>query len=96
VLWRGRWERELVEARLKLQLPRVSWILDANFKFLTNANFGPIAGWHPEGLGGDGKGNIRLVWRTPANQLNAWVLNANLQAIGSSPVYGPYFGWSFQ
>ena len=71
-------------------------ILDANFKFLTNANFGPVAGWYSEGLGGDGKGDIRLVWRTPANQLSAWVLNANLQVIGSSPVYGSYFGWSFQ
>jgi hypothetical protein len=40
--------------------------------------------------------NIRLVWHTPANQVTAWVLNANLQVIGSSPVYGPYFGYSFQ
>jgi len=72
------------------------WILDANFNFLTSANFGPVAGWHPEGLGSDGKGNIRLVWHTPANQVTAWVLNANLQVIGASPVYGPYFGWSFQ
>ena len=72
------------------------WKLDANFNSLTSANFGPVAGWHPEGLGGDGKGNIRLVWHTPANQVTAWVLNANLQVIGASPVYGPYFGWSFQ
>jgi hypothetical protein len=93
--------------------------------------FGPIADWHPEGLGGDGKGNIRLAaavvaaalvfqsvavsaccgavgadgntrlfWRGTDGSASLWKLdsnfNANLQVIGTSPVYGPYFGWSFQ
>jgi hypothetical protein len=71
------------------------WILDANLNYVTSSTFGPVAGWEPEGLGGDGHGNIRLLWHTPAHQVTAWVINAALTVIGSSPVYGPYFGWLY-
>jgi DNA-binding beta-propeller fold protein YncE len=71
------------------------WVLDANLNFITSRTFGPVGGWVHEGLGVDPYGNIRLVWKTPANQIAAWVINAALNVIGSSPVYGPYFGWTF-
>jgi DNA-binding beta-propeller fold protein YncE len=71
------------------------WVLDANLNFITSRTFGPVGGWVPEGLGVDPYGNIRLVWRTPAYQVAIWVINAALNIIGSSPVYGPYFGWTF-
>jgi hypothetical protein len=71
------------------------WVLDANLNFITSRNVGPVGGWVPEGLGNDLFGNVRLVWKTPANQIAVWVFNAALNIIGSSPVYGPYFGYNF-
>jgi hypothetical protein len=72
------------------------WKLDANLNFIISNNFGPVAGWEPEGLAVDGAtGNLGLIWHTPANQVAAWVINPSLTAIGSSPTFGPYFGWSF-
>ena len=71
------------------------WELDANLNYITSSSFGPVTGWIAEGLGIDGKGNIRLVWHTPSNMVAAWVINTSLVTIGSSPVYGPYFGWLY-
>ena len=59
------------------------WVLDANLNFITARTFGPIGGWAPEGLGVDPYGNIRLVWKTPANQVAVWVINAALNITGS-------------
>ena len=72
------------------------WELDANLNYLTSRTFGPVAGWEPEELDVDGlTGNLGLVWRTPANQISVWVINSSLNALGASPVFGPYFGWSY-
>ena len=71
------------------------WKLDANLNFITSQTFGPVAGWEPEGLGSDGLGDIRLVWHTPAHQIEVWVINTALNVVGGSPVYGPYFGWIY-
>jgi hypothetical protein len=71
------------------------WVLDANLIFITSRNFGPVGGWVPEGLGNDPYGNVRLVWKTPSNQVGVWVINTAQNVIGSSPTYGPYFGWNF-
>jgi len=72
------------------------WQLDANLNFITSSNFGPVAGWEPEGLSVDGPtGNLGLVWHTPANQVSVWVINSSLNALGASPVFGPYFGWLY-
>jgi hypothetical protein len=71
------------------------WLVDTNLNLVGSVNFGPERGWEPEGLGVDPYGNLRLVWKTPANQINVWVINPALTVIGSSPTYGPYFGYSF-
>jgi hypothetical protein len=72
------------------------WVLDANLNFLTSSTFGPVAGWEPEGLAVDGlTGNLGLIWHTPANQVAVWAINSSLNTLGSSPVFGPYFGWLY-
>jgi hypothetical protein len=71
------------------------WVLDTNLNFIGARDFGPVGGWTPWGLGNDPYGNIRLVWATPAHQVAVWVINAALNVVGSSPIYGPYFGWTF-
>ena len=72
------------------------WILDANLNFIKSSTFGPVSGWIPLSLGFDPNGNVRLYWRTPANQVTAWVINpSTLAVISSSPTYGPYLGYGF-
>ncbi|MBV9201720.1 MAG: hypothetical protein JOY83_18720 [Alphaproteobacteria bacterium] len=72
------------------------WALDANLNFIKSNTFGPVSGWIPVGLGFDPSGNVRLYWRTTANQVTVWVINPSaLTMTGSSPVYGPYFGYVF-
>ncbi|MBV8121197.1 MAG: hypothetical protein JO081_14825 [Alphaproteobacteria bacterium] len=72
------------------------WLVDPNLNFIKSNTFGPAAGWTPISLGFDPSGNVRLYWRTPANQVTVWVINnAALSVIGSSPIYGPYFGYAF-
>jgi hypothetical protein len=71
------------------------FVLDPNLNFITSRTFGPVSGWTPWGLGNDPYGNIRLVWQTPAHQVAVWVINPGLNVVGSSPAYGPYFGWYF-
>ena len=72
------------------------WILDANLNFIKSSTFGPVSGWIPLSLGFDPNGNVRLYWRTPANQVTVWVINpSTLTVSGSSPTYGPYLGYTF-
>lgn len=71
------------------------WLVGTNLNVVTTAAYGPVTGWLPEGLGVDGLGNLRLFWRTSEDQIVAWVINQGLAVTGSSPAYGPYFGWVF-
>ena len=72
------------------------WVLDPSLNFIGSSIFGPVSGWIPVGLGFDPNGNVRLYWRTPANQVTAWVINpSTLAVISSSPTYGPYLGYGF-
>jgi hypothetical protein len=71
------------------------WLLDSNLDVVTSNGYGPEAGWLPGGLAVDGFGNLRLVWYTTENQVVVWLINEALQVIGSSQVFGPYFGWTF-
>jgi hypothetical protein len=69
------------------------WVVDANLNFVGSRTFGPVGGWEPYGLGNDYSGNLRLLWKTPANQVTAWIINPSLIVISGAPTYGPYFGW---
>jgi hypothetical protein len=72
------------------------WLVDPNLNFVGSTTFGPEAGWTPIDLGFDPTGNVRLYWRSTANQVVVWVINpSTLTRIGSSPIYGPYFGYAF-
>jgi hypothetical protein len=71
------------------------WELDANLNFITSRVFGPAAPWSAYGLGVANPGNLFLVWKTPENQVTAWVIDSALNVLRSGPVYGPYFGWQF-
>ena len=68
--------------------------VDANLNFITSQNYGPIAAWTAAGLGVDSSGNIRLLWESTVGQISVWTINPALNLIGTSPVYGPYFGWT--
>jgi hypothetical protein len=70
------------------------WALDANLNMITSRTFGPIEAWTAAGLGGDASGNIRLLWESTVGQISVWTINPALNLIGTSPVYGPYFGWT--
>ena len=52
------------------------WALDANLNFITGRNFGPAAPWSAYGLGVSSSGNLFLLWKTPENQVTAWLINA--------------------
>jgi hypothetical protein len=66
------------------------WQLDANLNLVTSRNWGPITGWTAQALGLDNFDNIRLIWKSTLGQYSAWTINAALNPIGGSPVYGPY------
>jgi hypothetical protein len=71
------------------------WEVDANLNIIGSHNFGPVAGWTAEGLYVGATGNIGLLWRSTVGQINVWTLNpVSLNVIGTSNIYGPYFGWN--
>jgi hypothetical protein len=70
------------------------WLVDPNLNYVTSVEYGPYAGWTPEGLSvdTDGSNYIRLIWKNDDGSISVWVLDQNLN-YSNSATFGPVSGW---